>query len=133
MTRSPLPGTRSVTRRTCLSQAGAVGAVALLGHQRLTLRGDQAPVVLPFDNGERELVAFPQRRPLIVLTSRPPQLETPFAVFNDGLITPNDAFFVRYHWSSLPLSIDQATYRLRVGGCVEAPLDLSQAAWVLAA
>lgn len=39
-----------------------------------------------------------------MLTARPPQLETPFAVFNEGLLTPNDAFFVRYHWSGLPLS-----------------------------
>ena len=98
---------RSVTRRRFLSQAGAVAAAALAGTRGLmSWSGQQASVVLPFDNGERELVAFPQKRPLIVLTSRPPQLETPFAVFNDGLITPNDAFFVRYHWSGLPTSID---------------------------
>ena len=62
------------------------------------------------------LVAYPQKRPLIVLTTRPPQLETPFAVFNEGLLTPNDAFFVRYHWSGLPTSIDPDGLRLRVGG-----------------
>ena len=82
-------------------------------------------IVLPFQNGERDLVAFPQKRPLIVLTSRPPQLETPFAVFNDGPLTPNDAFFVRYHWSGIPTAVDVRSYRLRVSGKVNAPLDLS--------
>jgi DMSO/TMAO reductase YedYZ molybdopterin-dependent catalytic subunit len=62
---------------------------------------------------------------LIVLSRRPPQLETPFAIFNDGLLTPNDAFFVRYHWSGLPLSVDAVAFRLRVGGSVETPLELS--------
>ena len=41
-------------------------------------------VTLPFDTGERPLVKYPQKRPMIGLTSRPPQLETPFSVFNDG-------------------------------------------------
>ncbi|MGK5052593.1 molybdopterin-dependent oxidoreductase [Janthinobacterium sp. RB2P8] len=59
--------------------------------------------------------------------SRPPQLETPFSVFNQGAITPNDAFFVRYHWSGLPTSIDGDSYRLRVAGLVKAPLALSLA------
>jgi sulfite dehydrogenase len=118
--------TRSVTRRGFLSHAGALGAAAVFGNTELAwLMQQQAPVVLPFDNGERELVAYPQKRPLIVLTSRPPQLETPFALFNDGLVTPNDAFFVRYHWSGLPLSIDPARYRLRVEGSVDVPLELS--------
>ena len=39
-----------------------------------------ATVTLPFTNGTRPLVAYPQKRPLIVLTPRPPQLEPPFAV-----------------------------------------------------
>src|SRR5438046_7468326 len=50
-------------------------------------------VTLPFDNGERPLVKYPQKRPMIGMTSRPPQLETPFSFFNDGPITPNNAFF----------------------------------------
>ena len=53
-------------------------------------------------NGRRRLVAYPGKRPLIVLTSRPPQLETPFEAFDEGLLTPNDAFFVRYHHAGLP-------------------------------
>jgi sulfite dehydrogenase len=47
-------------------------------------------------------VAYPGKRPLIVLTSRPPQLETPFEVFDGGPITPNDAFLVRYHHAGIP-------------------------------
>src|SRR6266702_3610362 len=50
-------------------------------------------VTLPIDNGERPLVKYPQKRPMIGLISRPPQLETPFSVFNDGAITPKKALF----------------------------------------
>jgi DMSO/TMAO reductase YedYZ molybdopterin-dependent catalytic subunit len=82
-------------------------------------------VTLPFENGTRRLGTFPQKRPLIVLTSRPPQLETPFHVFNEGIVTPNDAFFVRYHLANLPLSIDPATHRLEVKGLVDKSLSLS--------
>src|SRR3546814_14589672 len=52
---------------------------------------------LPFDNGERPLVRYPQKRALIGLTTRPPQLETPLALF-DGPITPNDAEDERDAW-----------------------------------
>jgi len=72
-------------------------------------------------------VAFPQKRPMIVLTSRPPQLETPFSVFGESVLTPNDAFFVRYHWSAIPTSIDPQSYRLKIGGHVNTPLELSLA------
>jgi len=82
-------------------------------------------VVLPFANGERPLVAYPQKRPLIRQTTRPPQLETPFSVFKEGVLTPNDAFFVRYHLANVPLSIDIESYRLNVSGLVDRPLSLS--------
>ena len=72
----------------------------------------------PFANGHRNLVAYPEKRPLLVLTSRPPQLETPFEVFNDGLITPNDAFFVRYHNAGIPTSIDGDQHVIKIGGNV---------------
>ena len=71
-------------------------------------------LTLPFANGERTLSPYPQERPLIRLTTRPPGLETPFEVFNEGVITPNDAFFVRYHMANLPLTIDPEDYRLHV-------------------
>ncbi|NBF06777.1 molybdopterin-dependent oxidoreductase [Pseudomonas sp. Fl5BN2] len=79
----------------------------------------------PFANGERELISYPQKRPLMRITTRPPHLETPFEVFNQGLLTPNDAFFVRYHLANIPTRIDSQTYRLKVSGCVRQPLDLS--------
>jgi sulfite dehydrogenase (cytochrome) subunit A len=85
-------------------------------------------VTLPFGNGERPLVAYPGKRPLIRMTSRPPQLETPFALYDTGAITPNDAFFVRYHLADIPFdALDAKTWTLQVGGAVKSPLRLSLA------
>ncbi len=113
-------------RRDLLKTLASVGAYAAMTPLvRNALAATSNQVTLPFENGERELVVFPQKRPLIQQTSRPPQLETPFPVFNEGVLTPNDAFFVRYHWSNIPTSIDPITYRLRVGGKVNNPLELS--------
>lgn len=81
----------------------------------------------PFGNGDRELVAYPQKRPLMRITTRAPHLETPFEVFNESLLTPNDAFFVRYHLANIPTRIDPAAYRLRVHGQVRQTLDLDLA------
>jgi DMSO/TMAO reductase YedYZ molybdopterin-dependent catalytic subunit len=82
----------------------------------------------PFANGRRTLVAYPEKRPLIVLTSRPPQLETPFEIFNDGIVTPNDAFFVRYHNAGLPTSIDGDSHVIKIGGnAVGKPFQLTMA------
>ena len=100
--------------RRRLLTAGA-GALATSAFSRSVL-AQAASVELPFINGKRSLVAFPEKRPLIVLTSRPPQLETPFEVFNDGLITPNDAFFVRYHNAGIPSSIDADKHLIKIGG-----------------
>ena len=113
-------------RRRFLSTSTLLAAGAVLGRSTLTQAADATKrVTLPFANGERDLVAFPEKRPLILLTSRPPQLETPFSVFNDGVITPNDAFFVRYHLSDIPTRIDPATFRLSIRGKVNTPLELS--------
>ncbi len=110
----------NLDRRDFLAAAGlSLFAAPALGVART--------VQLPFGNGARSLVKLPQKREMILLTSRPPQLETPFAVFNEGLITPNDAFFVRYHLSGLPTEIDPETFRLSIGGHVGKPLELSLA------
>jgi sulfite dehydrogenase len=88
----------------------------------------QETETLPFANGERPLVKYPQKRPLLRLTARPPQLETPFSVFNESIITPNDAFFVRYHLTLSPPPAEQLTperFRLQIKGAVESPLTFS--------
>src|SRR5215469_13452096 len=82
-------------------------------------------VMMPFANGQRRMVVYPQKKPLILLTSRPPQLETPFSVFNKGILTPNDEFFVRYHLAGIPTSIDSEKFRVEVKGQVSSPLSLS--------
>ena len=92
-----------------------------------SLRVLAATAVLPFENGERPLVKYPQKRPMIGLTSRPPQLETPFSVFNANVVTPNDAFFVRYHLADVPLNIDPDAFSVEIKGKVDKPMKLSLA------
>ncbi len=118
------PRASEISRRTFLHRA-ALAAAALPASLRAA---DETSTVLPFENGERELVKYPQKRALIRLTSRPPQLETPFAIFNDGAITPNDAFFVRYHLAGSPPARELLTadaFRVQVLGKVKTPLKLS--------
>jgi DMSO/TMAO reductase YedYZ molybdopterin-dependent catalytic subunit len=70
--------------------------------------------------------SYPEKLPLLQLTDRPVQLETPRAYF-DASITPNAAFYVRWHLDGHPEVVDLATWRLQVDGHVEAPLRLSYA------
>ena len=111
-------------RRDLLKGAGLAAVAATLNSTK-ALALDT--VTLPFANGERPLVKYPQKRPMIGLTSRPPQLETPFSVYDQGVITPNDAFFVRYHLADVPLDIDPDKFALEVKGFVDKPLKLSLA------
>src|SRR5215831_15188530 len=114
-------------RRRALLAAGVGSMAAGLGAWR-GAHAQAGTVDLPLANGRRNLVAYPEKRPLIVLTSRPPQLETPFEVFNEGLFTPNDAFFVRYHNSGIPTSIDGDKHVIKIGGnAVAKPFELSVA------
>jgi DMSO/TMAO reductase YedYZ molybdopterin-dependent catalytic subunit len=107
--------TNRLRRRLIAGGAGALAAAGLGALSKAAL-AQAATVDLPFVNGKRNVVAFPEKRPMIVLTTRPPQLETPFEVFNEGVITPNDAFFVRYHNAGIPTSIDGDKFVIRIGG-----------------
>src|SRR2546426_9261501 len=119
----PKPTARSpgaLNRRRFLRIALLSGATASALKTPLLSLADEF-VTMPFENGRRPLVKYPQKRPLIRLTTRPPQLETPFEVFNEGAITPNDAFFVRYHLMFDPLSVEAEKFRLQVKGKVNTP------------
>src|SRR2546425_7980684 len=118
------PRRPALQRRQFLKRALLAGMGGLVPARAWLARGADS-VTMPFANGTRSLVTFPQKRPLILLTTRPPQLETPFSVFNKGVLTPNDAFFVRYHLSQVPTSIDPASFTLTVNGSVNSPLTLS--------
>jgi len=114
-------------RQLLAGGTGVLAAAALRSLGRPVLAGT-VTTELPFSNGHRNLVAYPEKRPLIVLTSRPPQLETPFEVFNEGMLTPNDAFFVRYHHSGIPTSIDGDRHVIRIGGnAIGKPYELTMA------
>ena len=95
--------------------AGLGGAVAA---PRLAWAAEAAPLIPGLPQGNYDtavLAALPGKRPLIRLTDRPPNYETPLSYFSNP-ITPNDAFFVRYHLSGIPARIDAASWRLEVGG-----------------
>src|SRR5712671_866476 len=99
--------TLPLTRRRFLRNLGIVGFAGFAkARSGAAPVGGAETIKMPFANGQRPLVTFPQKRPLILLTTRPPQLETPFSIFNQGLLTPNDAFFVRYHIAGVPTSVD---------------------------
>ena len=122
--RPKVPGVLNRRRFLRAMAVGSMGGLAA-GHVAPILA--ETLVSMPFANGERPLVQFPQKRPLILLTMRPPQLETPFAIFNEGVFTPNDAFFVRYHLAGIPTAIDSDKFRVEVKGNVNTPLQLSLA------
>jgi sulfite dehydrogenase len=108
-----------LNRRSFVRLLGAAGVGSLMSPW-LT-RGAAKPDA-PVD----QLVRFPGKTDLILRTDRPPQLETPLHYFQQDL-TPNEAFYVRWHMEGIPTSVDLGTFRLQIGGHVEKPLSLSMA------
>ena len=64
---------------------------------------------------EATLETLPGKQPLIRLTDRPPNYESPIGTFRTA-ITPNDQFFVRYHLADIPRMSDLTKSFLTVGG-----------------
>jgi DMSO/TMAO reductase YedYZ molybdopterin-dependent catalytic subunit len=113
------------TRRRLIGQAGAFGA--LLASTPAWAQ-DVTTLGLPSGPNERELTkAFPEKGEMILQRTRPPLLETPFAVYDKGVFTPNDQFYVRWHLATIPDSVDVATFRLSVTGHVTKELSLTLA------
>src|SRR5260370_34455162 len=106
-----------MNRRGFLQLIGATGAAALTAscNRINSVVGTSSPPAL---------ARFPEKTELILLTDRPPQLETPLHHFRQAL-TPNEAFFVRWHLEGSPPSADLRTFRLNVSGHVRQPVQLS--------
>jgi sulfite dehydrogenase (cytochrome) subunit A len=106
-----------MNRRRFLQLAGASGGAWIVGCNR-------AASVPNISSNAPDLARFPEKAELLLLTDRPPQLETPLHYFRQDL-TPNEAFFVRWHLEAIPTSVDLRTFRLNVSGHVRKPLQLS--------
>src|ERR1051326_8080666 len=63
---------------------------------------------------EQMLYALPGKVPLIKKTFRPPNFETPVQYFRTPM-TPNRAFFVRWHLAAIP-QVSLKDWKLAVGG-----------------
>src|SRR5690242_5840217 len=103
-----------LTRRRLLETASAGVALASSG---LGLKSASAAMNLPaaLPQGVRDnaiLDTLPGKKPLIKLSYRPPNYETPIEYFRTA-ITPNDAFFVRYHLAGI-VEVDAKTWKLAV-------------------
>jgi DMSO/TMAO reductase YedYZ molybdopterin-dependent catalytic subunit len=118
---------RALSRRSALRQIGLAG-LSLLAAPTLkpALADELVKLPLPSDPRDR-LIAhdFPQKGSMILQRTRPPLLETPMEVFDRGVFTPNDRFYVRWHWAVIPNSVDVNSFRLSVRGHVNQELKLS--------
>ena len=134
--RQPIPADRGKTQeagfRLSLSRSTRRRFLGTAGAATLTLSPlpalADAIIRLPLPGGpdERSITtAFPQKGPLILQRTRPPLLETPFEVFDQSVFTPNDKFFVRWHWANIPSTVDVNSFRLAVHGHVSQSLSLS--------
>ena len=104
----------ALTRRRLLA-AGALGAV-----------GSWAGAALGQGAG-RGAPGFPDKSGLTVLRARPPLLETPLATLGRDTITPNDQFYVRWHWADIPTAVDVRSFRLKLFGHVQYPQTIGLA------
>ena len=125
------------SRRVLLRSIGSGGAGLLLarwlgGGREASQQPRTAPSVPSFTgpgansfwNSVGPVVNEPQKAPLILLTDRPVQLETPRHYFSSPF-TPNEVFYVRWHLDGIPNTVDLKEWRLHVEGNVEKPLALS--------
>ena len=95
-----------VTRREAMRRGAALAAVPLAAGAARAGAGEPpapAPGLIPREE-------------------KPPNLESPFAAL-DGVLTPNERFFVRTHFN-IP-EFAPGAWRLRVEGAVERPMELT--------
>ena len=110
-------GIAMMTRRRLLEGAGIAFAGGALGQSPVAAHAASvalSPGVPAGLAGAAAMETLPGKKPLIKLSYRPPNYESPLDYF-DTPITPNDRFYVRYHLSDIP-TIDAKTYKIAVGG-----------------
>src|SRR5438132_10489133 len=107
-----------------MNRRGFLQLIGVTGVTTLTASCNRINSVLETSPSPADLVRFPEKTEMILLTDRPPQLETPIHYFRQDL-TPNEAFFVRWHLEGIPTSVDLRTFRLNVDGHVRQQLQLS--------
>ena len=112
-----------MARRGLLGAAG-LGGLTFLSHRALA----ETVINLPLPGGPDArpiTTAFPQKGAMILQRTRPPLLETPWDVFDKGIFTPSDRFYVRWHWAVIPTQVDVSSFKLNVRGQVNQTLTLS--------
>ena len=121
-----------VARRRLIGGVAGAGALAALGAGRALAGQVGSTAALGYAElpdgalGEQRLSALPGKVPLIKKTWRPPNFETPTEYFRT-VITPNDAFFVRWHLAGIPM-VDGREWRLGIAGeSIERPASYSLA------
>ncbi len=116
-----------VSRRDMLHLGGglaAAGISAIMPRLAAAVGAPVSPGVPAGVLASAALEALPGKKPLIKLSYRPPNYETPLQYFNQ-VLTPNDAFFVRYHLADIP-EIDLRNWKLKVGGdAAEHPFEVT--------
>ena len=128
---------RFLSRRGLLKALGAAGAGLALSRwvgRGTTMAQEPAssgaietftgPGANPRWNSVGPYVTEPQKAPLLLLTDRPVQLETPRHYFSTAF-TPNDAFYVRWHREGIPNNVDLKEWRLQIEGNVAKPQAFS--------
>ncbi len=126
-----------LTRRTLLKMLRAGGGALALGQiaalpglaqqeppAQRHLPSFTGPGANPYWNSVGPIGTYPQKQPLIVLTDRPVQLETPRESFLSPF-TPTSAFYVRWHLDGIPNEVNLAEWKLRVEGHVAKPAAFS--------
>ena len=113
-------------RREFFKKAITVAGSTVVGISTLDASESKEDTITkhPNDDGVVSQIAFPQKRPLITYSDRPPLLETPRAVFTSS-ITPNDLFFVRWHMPIIPTYINENRFKININGLVEKDIEIS--------
>lgn len=117
---SGLPREGNISRRQLLQWAGLASVAGLLPSGCSSETSD----VSSLPSFDQPIARFPEKVPMHLINDRAPQLETPREYFAEDL-TPNEAFFVRWHLQPIPTKVDLQTWRLKIGGHIDKPLALS--------